>query len=98
VSGDVKLSEADGTALAILLASGGSLLVSAIPDKAERDVIGALLPGMATYRKLERLGFVVLTEEPEFELFDGETFRFTETAELTENGREFLRIGRSPPP
>jgi len=84
---DLKLSEMEEAALTFLHSRGGTVLVSAIPERNERGLFGEKEAGMRVYQKLDKRGLVVLTEEPVEE--DG--FQFTASAEMTDLGREALK-------
>ena len=87
---DLSLSEVEIAALEFLASHGGSVLVTAIPDKNEKGMFGEKIAGMRVYAKLERRGLAVLTEEPVGE--DG--FQFTPTAETTDLGVKALAEAR----
>lgn len=57
-----NLSQAEQEALDVLRRNGGVILVSAVPDKTERGILGEVIPGIAIYRKLEKKGLVYFTE------------------------------------
>lgn len=80
---DKALSEMEIAALGFLVNRGGSVLVTAIPDKTEPGLFGEKMPGMPVFKKLDKRGLVVLTEEEPME--DG--FQFTPMAELTDTGK-----------
>ena len=71
------LSETEHAALDFLKSHGGSVLVTQVPDKTTKDFMG-IVAGIAIYRKLERKGYVIITEEEPME--DG--FVFTNMIEL----------------
>lgn len=81
-SQDLSLSEIEFAALEFLHAHGGSVLVTAIPDKNDKGMFGEKIAGMRVYQKLEKRGLLVLTEEPVEE--DG--FQYTSMAEMTDTG------------
>lgn len=83
----MTMSEAESTALR---RANDSILISKIPNRNEKGVFGDIEPGLTVYRKLEGLGFVFLTEEDSIELENGETFEFTPTYEITDEGRKLL--------
>ena len=68
-------------ALEWLKGQGGSVLVSAIPEKNMRGVFG-LEPGMTIFKKLEKKGLVIITEEEPVQLEDGSWFEFTPSVDL----------------
>lgn len=78
----MKLSETEQEALKWLQSMGGTVLVSKIPDKTERDCLDVLQPGMTIFRKLEKKGLVFITEEEPVELEEGVWFEFTPSVEL----------------
>lgn len=83
------LSDAEITALELIRAAGGSMLVSNIPDKSGRGVFG-LEPGSGVYKKLEKKGLVFFTEEEPIDV-DGEMFEFTPSVYITETGQAALK-------
>jgi len=72
-----KLSEAEAAALSGLRHQG-SILLSRIPDRTEKDSLGQIEPGMAVYRKLEKKGLVVICEP----IVDDDGFEWTASVEL----------------
>lgn len=85
----MKLSDAEITALELIQAAGGSMLVSNIPDKSGRGVFG-VEPGTGVYKKLEKKGLVFFTEEEPMEV-NGEMFEFTPSVYITEAGQIALK-------
>lgn len=81
-SQDLALSEIEFAALEFLHTHGGSVLVTAIPDKNDKGMFGEKIAGMRVYQKLDKRGLLVLTEEPVEE--DG--FQYTSAAEMTDAG------------
>lgn len=80
----MKLSHSQEAALKIVHKKG-SILISQIPDKNEIDsVFKDIIPGMSVYKKLEKLGLLIITEEEPIEVLDG--FCFTPSVELTDAG------------
>jgi hypothetical protein len=80
----MKLSSTEAAAISILKHHGGCMLTSRVPEKNERDIVfGNIEPGMGVYKKLEKKGLVVITEEEPMD--DG--FCFTNEIYLTEEGR-----------
>ena len=75
------LSEMEREALEWLKGQGGSVLVTAIPEKNTRGVFG-MEPGMTVFKKLARKGLVIITEEEPFQLDDGTWFEFTPSVDL----------------
>lgn len=68
-------------ALEWLKGRGGSVLVSALPEKNTRGVFG-MEPGMTVIKKLAKKGLVIITEEEPFQLDDGTWFEFTPSIDL----------------
>jgi hypothetical protein len=56
-------------------------------EKSSQDVFGDTVPGIRTYEQLDKLGFLIITEEDPIDI-DGEPFTFTPMVELTDTGRE----------
>lgn len=82
-----QLSKNELTALFILKNEGGSMLTSKIPDKNEREYwSGETIPGLQVYKKLEKKGLVLFTEEEPME--DG--FVFTNEVYLTDEGKNHV--------
>ena len=79
----LKLSESEEAALDFLKQKGGSVLVTQVPDKTTRDFMGQIEAGMNIYKKLERKGYVIITQEEPME--DG--FFFTNMIELQKDPR-----------
>jgi len=77
----MELSQMEHQALEWLKGQGGSVLVSAIPEKNMRGVFG-LEPGMTIFKKLEKKGLVIITEEEPVQLEDGSWFEFTPSVDL----------------
>jgi hypothetical protein len=61
-------------------------------EKAQQDVFGYIVPGIRTYEQLDKLGFLIITEEDPIDI-DGEPFTFTPMVELTDKGQEEIRKG-----
>lgn len=57
------------------------VLTSAVADKVSTDVFGDPVPGIATFRKLIKEGFIFETEEYPITLESGEQFYFTDEGE-----------------
>jgi len=81
----VKLTDAQYKALE--LAEQG-LMINQIDSVASTDIWGETVPGIRTFRKLEKLGFLVFTEEDPME--DGT--EFTSSVILTDEGEKFLKM------
>lgn len=75
------LSEMEQEALEWLRGQGGSVLITSIPAKNTRGVFG-LEPGLTIFKKLDKKGLVVITEEEPIRLNDGTEFTFTPSVEL----------------
>jgi len=83
----LKLSESEHEALNLLRQRGGSMPITDVPEKNERDVVfKTIIPGLTTYRKLEKKGLVIITEEEPIMDVDPSDplygFEFTPTIEL----------------
>lgn len=76
------LTEAEEAALAFLKSKGGSVLTTQVPEKTTKDFMD-VVAGMAIYKKLERKGYVIITEEEPMP--DG--FVFTNMIELLKDPR-----------
>jgi hypothetical protein len=70
-------------ALEWLKGKGGSVPITAVPEKNVRGVFG-LEPGLTIFRKLAKKGLVIITEEEPVQLEDGTWFEFTPSIELIE--------------
>ena len=81
-------SEAEQAALAFLRHNGGAVLVSRIPDRTMRGILGEVVAGLAIYQRLDEKGLVVITEEEPIPEWDN--FCFTPMVELTDVGRMAL--------
>lgn len=93
MSEPIALRPIDVRALELLLEHGGSMLVTRIPDKTERELVfGTAFPGHAVYKRLEKLGLCFYSIEDPFDLpgdpLDG--YSFTPEVYLTEEGRSWL--------
>lgn len=89
------LKPSECNALDWLFRQGGTVLISAIPDKNENDGLGEVTPGIRVFKKLEKAGLVIITEEDEFTFSDGDTFTFTPMVELSDDGKRSSNRGRS---
>lgn len=76
------MTESEKAALTFLAENGGSVLVTAIPDKSGKDIFGQIEPGIRVYQKLKKQGLLIITEEEP----DEEGFTFTPQVELTDGG------------
>jgi hypothetical protein len=61
-----------------------SILVTRIPDRIERGLLGEIEPGRGVYRALEKLGLCYETEEDP--LFEGSDDRWTPSVDITDAG------------
>lgn len=86
----VALTDAEMSALQKV--RDGGVPCDDLPARSETDVFGMPIPGERTYRRLERLGLLIFTEEDEIEI-NGAPFRFTPFIELTETGGRALASG-----
>lgn len=77
----MSLSANEHEALEWLKGQGGSVLVTAVPEKNERGVFGTV-PGLTIFKKLEKKGLVIITEEEPIQLEDGTWFEFTPSIDL----------------
>jgi len=89
----VKLTANEWEALSNLKKHGGSVLTTSVPDKNEKDsIFGTVEPGTPVYKKLEKKGLVVFTEEDPVDdptdPLDG--FVFTNEIYITEEGLRLL--------
>ena len=78
----MELTELEITALGIMAMYNGAMLVSRIPERKISGIFGPE-PGIATYKKLEKKGLLMFTEEDPMP--DG--FQFTEEVYLTDEGK-----------
>jgi hypothetical protein len=78
-----QLSAMEKEALEWLKGKGGSVLITAVPEKNVRGVFG-LEPGLTIFKKLAKKGLVIITEEEPVQLDDGTWFEFTPSIELIE--------------
>lgn len=77
----MNLSSMEQEALDWLRGQGGSVLISAVSEKNTRGVFG-IEPGLTIFKKLDKKGLVIITEEEPFELEPGLWFSFTPTIDL----------------
>lgn len=82
-----KLSEAEILALEN---ARKVILITDVPSRNERDVFGQNQPGMSVYKRLEKRGLLIITEEDSI-LIEDEEFTFTSSVEITDEGKEALR-------
>lgn len=89
-----KLTEMETVALT---RARDGLLLSQVPDKTYRDFLDTAVPGLPVYRKLDKAGLLIITEEDPV-MFPGwdEPFTFTPQIDITEAGREALKTGFRP--
>lgn len=77
-------------ALLWLLGHGGSVLVTMVEDKSNSNtVFGDTVPGINAFKQLDKLEYVIITEEDPVEFDEGE-FTFTPSIEITTLGRSML--------
>jgi hypothetical protein len=70
----------------------GGLLLTAVPDKSDTDVIGSRTPGRPTFARLEKKGLCFLTEEDRMFPDEPENMEtWTPTFELTDAGRAWVK-------
>ena len=82
------LSSTEIAALEFLRYEGGSVLITRIPDKNEKDpVFRTMIPGLRVYQKLDKAGLVIITEEEP----DETGFCWTPMVELTDAGKAALQ-------
>jgi hypothetical protein len=81
------MTEGEKQALTFLSTHGGSVLISQVPDKNEKDFWGAVVAGINVYKKLDKQGLVVITEEEP----DEEGFTWTPMIELTDAGKAAVK-------
>ncbi len=77
------LSEMEHQALEWLKGQGGSVLVTAVPEKNAKGVFG-MEPGLTVFKKLAKKGYVIITEEEPVQLEDGTWFEFTPSIDLVD--------------
>lgn len=77
------LSEMEHQALDWLRGQGGSVLVTAVPEKNTRGIFG-MEPGLTVFKKLAKKGLVIITEEEPVQLEDGTWFEFTSSIDLVD--------------
>ena len=80
------ISQAELVALQTLDRMDGGLLTSWVNETNSKDEFGGIVPGIRVYKKLDKKGFVIITEEEIGE--DG--FEFTPMIDLTDPGKEIL--------
>ena len=85
----VKLSDTDIAALRAV--KQGNLPCDELPERAGVDMWGDPVPGVRTYRRLERMGLVIFVEEDPVSLPGLDApFTFTAFLELTPEGEAAL--------
>jgi hypothetical protein len=67
---------------------GGSVLISRLDDKDSTDNLGSDSFGLNRFKRLNKAGYVIITEEDPVELDNGEMFTFTPSVEITDAGLE----------
>jgi hypothetical protein len=78
----MDLTEMEQAALDWLKGKGGSVLVSSVEHKKNTHGVFGLEPGMTMFKKLEKKGLVMFTEEEPIQLDDGTWFEFTPSIEI----------------
>lgn len=88
----LSLSSSERAALETLVAQGGAMLETKIPERNERGMFGDVVPGMRIYRKLDKKGLLYFTEEEPMDLPGDPLHGFTFTPEvyITDEGRAAL--------
>lgn len=90
------LTEAQQAALDLV--HGGRLACDDLPTRQGRDPLGSPIPGISTYKQLEKLGLVIFTEALEMEMGEGEDpFFFTAYLELSPKGEAARKQARLDP-
>ncbi|MBI6883088.1 hypothetical protein [Pseudomonas putida] len=86
------LSSAEISALK-WIRKGAGTEVSRIEEKASESMWGDVVPGMAVFKRLEKKGLCYQTLEDPILLDeeDGETFEFSSTMELTDEGLALVK-------
>lgn len=83
----MDLSEMEQQALDWLKEKGGSVLVSSVEHKKNTRGVFGFEPGMTMFKKLEKKGLVIFTEEEPVQLDDGSWFEYTPSIELIKEGQ-----------
>lgn len=76
------LSKNEFSALEFLVVNG-AVLVTRIPEENEKDIYGNVIAGIRVYRKLNKRGLVIITDEEP----DENGFEWTPQIEITEEGK-----------
>ncbi len=80
----MKLSSPEKAAMEQLKRHGGCVSTCLIDDCSVTDILGEIIPGIKTFKKLEKKGLVFFTEEEPLDLDDGEMFELQSLIYLTE--------------
>lgn len=83
------LTQAEHDALHLLLSRGGAVDVNDIPEKGTAGDFKEI-PSIKVFRKLQKLGFVEITEEEPTIFDDGEEFTFSDFIYITAEGKEAM--------
>lgn len=81
------MTEGESQALMFLSSHGGSVLISAVPERNGKDMWGQVVAGLNVYKKLDKQGLVIITEEEP----DEEGFEWTPMIELTDAGKAAVK-------
>ncbi len=77
----MNLTGMEMEALEWLKGQGGSVLITAVPEKNTRGVFG-IEAGLTTFKKLQKKGLVIITDESEEPFPDMPGFTFTPTIDI----------------
>lgn len=77
------MTNGEKQALMFLSSHGGSVLTTAVPEKNDKDMWGEVIAGLNVYKKLDKQGLVIVTEEEP----DEDGFTWTPMIELTDAGK-----------
>lgn len=77
------MTNGEKQALMFLSSHGGSVLITAVPEKNDKDFWGEVVAGLNVYKKLDKQGLVIITEEEP----DETGFTWTPMIELTDAGK-----------
>jgi len=75
------LSALELEALGWLKSQGGSVLITAVPEKSVRGIYG-MEPGLTIFKKLAKKGLVLFTEDDPMQLDDGTWIDLTPSIDL----------------
>lgn len=81
------MTNGEKQALMFLSSHGGSVLTTAVPEKNDKDMWGEVIAGLNVYKKLDKQGLVIVTEEEP----DEDGFTWTPMIELTDAGKLAIR-------